>query len=164
MNGPKTHAVYRFLRRNSELFNKKENTSKLIPWNFSKFLLNRKGQVVKFFMPSDQIEDIRAEVLKLIQWEKKNTSEWSANCKLQMFGLKNDVLFNPLHISSILALGKLSNDINHQFSSYSESSPTLLPPLIIVLSFIFSFGSVTIPAWANLTANSKVTNSSPERP
>jgi hypothetical protein len=29
--------------------------------------LNSKGQVVKFFMPSDEIQEIRAEVLKLVE-------------------------------------------------------------------------------------------------
>jgi glutathione peroxidase-family protein len=33
------------------LFDKNGKTSKVIPWNFAKFLLNEKGEVVKFFAP-----------------------------------------------------------------------------------------------------------------
>jgi glutathione peroxidase len=40
VNGPNTHPVYRFLRNNSELYDKKTKEAKVIPWNFSKFLLN----------------------------------------------------------------------------------------------------------------------------
>ena len=43
VNGPNTHPIYRYLRKDSELFNKKGNSSKFIPWNFSKFLVNSKG-------------------------------------------------------------------------------------------------------------------------
>ena len=56
INGPNTHPVYRFLRQNSELFNKEKNVSNKIPLNFAKFLLNGEGQVVKFFDPLDSME------------------------------------------------------------------------------------------------------------
>ena len=55
INGPNTHPVYIYLRRNSEMFNKEKNASKMIPLNFAKFLLNKNGQVVKFF---DPLEDM----------------------------------------------------------------------------------------------------------
>ena len=41
---------------NSDLFNKENNSSKLIPLNFAKFLLNGNGEVVKFFDPLDSME------------------------------------------------------------------------------------------------------------
>ena len=66
VNGPETHPVYRYLRKNSSLFNKKFNHSKVIPWNFAKFLLNRKGEVVKFFEPGDSLDAVRKEVEMLL--------------------------------------------------------------------------------------------------
>jgi glutathione peroxidase len=41
VNGEKTHPLYMFLRRNSELYDPKTDTAKVIPWNFAKFLVNR---------------------------------------------------------------------------------------------------------------------------
>ena len=43
INGPNTHPVYRYLRRNSQLFNKEKLSAKMIPLNFAKFLLNGNG-------------------------------------------------------------------------------------------------------------------------
>ena len=40
VNGKNAHEVFKFLRANSELYDKKEKTAKEIPWNFAKFLLN----------------------------------------------------------------------------------------------------------------------------
>lgn len=51
VNGPNTHPVYRYLRGRSQLFNKAQNKAKVIPWNFAKFLVNGKGEVVRFFEP-----------------------------------------------------------------------------------------------------------------
>ena len=51
VNGPETHFVYRFLRYQSELMNQKKKTMKQIPWNFAKFLINDKGEIVKYFSP-----------------------------------------------------------------------------------------------------------------
>ena len=56
VNGPNTHPIYRYLRLRSPLFNKAQNQAKVIPWNFAKFLLNSKGEVVNFFEPGDSLD------------------------------------------------------------------------------------------------------------
>lgn len=66
INGPNTHPVYRWLRNNSDLFDKEKKVAKLIPLNFSKFLLNGRGEVVKFFEPLDTMDDVRKEVKMLL--------------------------------------------------------------------------------------------------
>ena len=43
VNGANPNPVFGFLRKNSELYNKQSGESKVIPWNFAKFVLNRKG-------------------------------------------------------------------------------------------------------------------------
>lgn len=37
-----------------------------IKWNFTKFLVDRKGRVVKRFEPTDKMEDVEKEILKLL--------------------------------------------------------------------------------------------------
>lgn len=58
VNGVNTHPVYEFLRRNSELYDPKTKASKVIPWNFSKFILDHKGKVVMFAGPSTKPNDL----------------------------------------------------------------------------------------------------------
>ena len=51
VNGENTHPLFIYLRNNSELFDPKTNTAKVIPWNFAKFFFNSEGKVIKFFAP-----------------------------------------------------------------------------------------------------------------
>ena len=51
VNGPDAHPVFVYLRVNSELYDRKSGQMRKIPWNFSKFLVNNKGKVVKYFPP-----------------------------------------------------------------------------------------------------------------
>ena len=47
------HEIYKYLKFNSILkFSNNENKVKEIPWNFSKFLLNKDGKVYKYFPPT----------------------------------------------------------------------------------------------------------------
>ena len=85
INGPNTHPVYRWLRNNSDLFDKEKKVSKMIPLNFSKFLLNGRGEVVKFFEPLDSLDDVRKEV-KLLLWDpffkKIGDASWKMSSKV----------------------------------------------------------------------------------
>ena len=49
VNGNNCHPLYKYLRRNSELWDEKEKKAREIPWNFAKFILNADGKVVKFY-------------------------------------------------------------------------------------------------------------------
>ena len=64
VNLPNVHPVYRFLRINSELA--KDGITKVIPWNFTKFLVNRDGKVVGFYPPSVYPFELEGEIIKLI--------------------------------------------------------------------------------------------------
>lgn len=57
VNGPNTHPVFVYLRQNSPLC-QADGSSKEIPWNFGKFLLNSDGKVVDFFHPSKKPKEI----------------------------------------------------------------------------------------------------------
>ena len=59
VNGADTHPLYVFLRQHSELFNSNKGQAKVIPWNFAKFIVNRKGEVIKFAPPTVEPKDLR---------------------------------------------------------------------------------------------------------
>jgi glutathione peroxidase len=62
VNGANTIPLYQFI--------KKEKPgllgSEAIKWNFTKFLINREGEVVKRYAPTDSPEDIKKDLSKLI--------------------------------------------------------------------------------------------------
>ena len=58
MNGKNTHPVFIYLRNNSELYDPKSKTSKLIPFNFAKFLIDGSGKVVGYFPPAIEFEEL----------------------------------------------------------------------------------------------------------
>ena len=66
INGANTHPVYKFLRYNSPLHDPKTDTTKVIPWNFAKFLLDENGKVVQFYEPTVEPKDFEGDVVKLL--------------------------------------------------------------------------------------------------
>lgn len=62
VNGPGTHPLYSFLKTEA----KGLLGSEKIKWNFTKFLLNRDGAVVKRYPPTAKPEDIRKDIEKLL--------------------------------------------------------------------------------------------------
>lgn len=62
VNGSNSSPLYQFL--------KKEKPGVLgteaIKWNFTKFLINREGQVVKRYAPTDKPEDIKKDLSKML--------------------------------------------------------------------------------------------------
>lgn len=58
VNGDNTHPVYRFLKKASPGFLGTE----AIKWNFTKFLVDRKGHVVKRYAPTDDPAKIRKDI------------------------------------------------------------------------------------------------------
>jgi len=51
VNGKGTSEVYRWLKSNSELYNKSTGKTKDISWNYAKFLVDGEGKVVKYLSP-----------------------------------------------------------------------------------------------------------------
>lgn len=61
VNGDKTHPLYKFL--------KKQKTGLLgsgIKWNFTKFLINKHGEVIERFAPQVKPEKLKPEIEKLL--------------------------------------------------------------------------------------------------
>lgn len=72
VNGPETHPVYVFLRQNSPLSKLKKNSNKpgavgQIPWNYTKFLVNSKGEVVHYYPPQTAPSKLIPDISKYIK-------------------------------------------------------------------------------------------------
>ena len=61
VNGKNEHPLYKYLKENSPV-----DTGKRIPWNFTKFLVNREGKVVNRFPPTTKPEDIEEDIKALL--------------------------------------------------------------------------------------------------
>ena len=66
VNGKEADPLYKWLE--SE---KKSGLSKRIKWNFTKFLINKKGEVVNRFAPTVKPIDIENEIIKEIEKDAK---------------------------------------------------------------------------------------------
>lgn len=66
VNGPNTHPLYINLKAGSSDLNLNDESLKNIPWNFSKFLLDNEGKVIKFYGPRVTPKDIESDVEKLL--------------------------------------------------------------------------------------------------
>jgi len=62
VNGEGTHPLFRFLKREA----KGVMGSEKIKWNFTKFLVDRNGRVVRRYAPTVKPEEIRADIEKLL--------------------------------------------------------------------------------------------------
>ncbi len=61
VNGKEEEPLFRFLKDNA-----KENTGKNVKWNFTKFLVDRSGNVVHRFEPTDTPESIEKSIEELL--------------------------------------------------------------------------------------------------
>lgn len=62
VNGPNTTPLYQFLKEEKPGLLGTE----AIKWNFTKFLVNPEGQVIKRYAPTDKPEDIKKDLSKML--------------------------------------------------------------------------------------------------
>ncbi len=62
VNGDNTHPLFNYLKNQAPGI----LGSKSIKWNFTKFLVNRQGQVIKRYAPTTKPEKIKADIEKLL--------------------------------------------------------------------------------------------------
>jgi glutathione peroxidase len=62
VNGDNAAPLYQFLKQEKKGLLGTEG----IKWNFTKFLVNREGQVVKRYAPTDKPEDIKKDLSKML--------------------------------------------------------------------------------------------------
>ncbi|TLT03115.1 glutathione peroxidase [Aliarcobacter cibarius] len=63
VNGENTHPLYKFLKENS----KGVLGTEAIKWNFTKFLVDKNGNVVKRYAPSTTPKEIEADIINLLK-------------------------------------------------------------------------------------------------
>ena len=63
VNGNNTHPLYKFLKKQAPGV----LGSEAIKWNFTKFLLDADGKVVKRFSPQTNVIEIRKDLMPLLQ-------------------------------------------------------------------------------------------------
>lgn len=61
VNGPGAHPLFEYLKSQQ-----KGLLTRAIKWNFTKFLVDRKGRVVGRYAPTDKPEDLRADIERLL--------------------------------------------------------------------------------------------------
>ena len=66
VNGENCHPLYKFLRRNSELYDPKTDTCTEIEWNFVKFILDRDGKVVAYKGANEKPNSFKPLIEELI--------------------------------------------------------------------------------------------------
>jgi glutathione peroxidase len=62
VNGENTHPLFNYLKQQAPGI----LGSKSIKWNFTKFLVNRQGEVIKRYAPTTKPEDIKADIQALL--------------------------------------------------------------------------------------------------
>ncbi len=65
LNGPNAHPIYNYLKYNTEEM-KTAYGLKNIPWNFTKFLVNKDGKVVAYYPPKVKPEEMTKDILQLL--------------------------------------------------------------------------------------------------
>lgn len=61
VNGPNTHPLYRYLKQQAGI-----PLFRSIKWNFTKFLVDREGRVVKRFAPVKTAKDMEPHIVQLL--------------------------------------------------------------------------------------------------
>ena len=62
VNGSGTHPLYKYLKNEAKGLLGSTN----IKWNFTKFLVNKEGEVVKRYAPTDKPSDIKKDIQNLL--------------------------------------------------------------------------------------------------
>ena len=62
VNGPATHPLYAYLKKSKKGLLRSEG----IKWNFTKFLVDRKGEVVGRYAPTDTPQSLESAIEKLL--------------------------------------------------------------------------------------------------
>ncbi|MDO4222985.1 MAG: glutathione peroxidase, partial [Acinetobacter sp.] len=62
VNGEQAHPLFRYLKQHA----KGILGSEAIKWNFTKFLVNRDGQIIKRYAPTSKPNDLADDIEKLL--------------------------------------------------------------------------------------------------
>ena len=63
VNGEEANEVFRYLRRSSRLYDSTKDETRVIPWNFTKFIVNLETGQVTYLNPRTKNEELRKHVV-----------------------------------------------------------------------------------------------------
>ncbi|GAW82853.1 glutathione peroxidase-like thioredoxin peroxidase [Plasmodium gonderi] len=66
VNGENTHELFKFLKANCDNMHDKHGTLENIGWNFGKFLVDKKGNVISYYSPRTNPLDIEKYINELL--------------------------------------------------------------------------------------------------
>ena len=66
INGANTCEIYKFLRIKSRLFNAEKNEARVVPWNFTKFIVAGDLSTVDYFNPRHAVEEVEAKIQEVL--------------------------------------------------------------------------------------------------
>lgn len=79
VNGKNTHDAFKYLRRNSILYDNKKKVVREIPWNFTKFLVSGDGKKIRFYNPRTVPMKIAPDIKKYLAKVKKDEKNVGAD-------------------------------------------------------------------------------------
>jgi len=62
VNGSEAHPLYAYMKKQA----RGVLGSKTIKWNFTKFLINKEGDVIQRYAPNDKPENIKVDIQELL--------------------------------------------------------------------------------------------------
>ena len=65
VNGPNATPLFRYLRHQSRLYDQNKQQTRQVPWNFTKFLVNRQTEKVEYFNPRVSQKDVIKAIKKI---------------------------------------------------------------------------------------------------
>ena len=66
MNGENTNEVYKVLRYTSRLHDGKTGGTRVVPWNFTKFLVSTKFTTNEYFNPRAELDTVKAKIEEML--------------------------------------------------------------------------------------------------
>ena len=75
VNGKNADKIFKYLRSHSELYRPVKNSAKEVPWNFTKFILDSTGEVVKYVDPKQMAEEAENDIRAVLENQESRAIE-----------------------------------------------------------------------------------------
>ena len=71
VNGKNTNEVYKWLRTNSSLYNEKTGKASFLPWDYTKFIIDSKGNIIALIMPNHNLKSMEKHLIRQLSPNKR---------------------------------------------------------------------------------------------
>ena len=66
VNGENANPVFKYLRRHSRLYDSQKGTTRVIPWNFTKFIVSSQFTDIEYLNPRTESAQIQQTIATLL--------------------------------------------------------------------------------------------------